>query len=901
MNNRIKFRKYSIKRRIIFSFIFLMTIFSVTSGYIIFSNWSSSNREVEIELAKDLNEKINVQISAFIHGPMHITEVNYNLIGNNIVDMTNEIEYEQYFVSVLLSHETEVYSFMYGTEMGEFYGARRNAAGEIEIMKNNTDTSYHTWYYSVSDDLTAEAYLFQTEEIYDSRTRDWYIAAKNAQTPIFPPIYKNIIMNDLTITAACPIYNQNGELQGVLAADYILSGVNMFLNQTVNESNGIAVIINMASGELIANTLDIANFTILEDDSLHQTTIDEMENDLVKRAYDQYLSKGESSFLITDDSGNYYFKLTEIHENGLDWLVISAIPETHLLAPFTTSLWASLFFLALTLAFAIVLHWVYSKKAFKPIEILINASEKYASGDYSVQVPIIKQDEIGDLSIAFNQMARKMEMMINHLKEVIGQLELFKQKLEESNEKYIAIFNQSPIAIEFYDANGLLLHANEACIQLFGVLDRNEVFEFKLFDNPNLSLEIKTKIANRERVFVESEFSFEEVKRLNLYQTNCSGTKILSLSISPLLNGNTLTGYVVQTEDITFKKQKQKEIEYLSNHDYLSDLYNRKYYFEQFNLLNKSEYYPLGIMMLDVNGLKIVNDAFGHVVGDIALKTLGNVLKETFEQKDIISRIGGDEFAVLLPNTTNEKLQAYKEQIVAIVKNKRIKNVELSLAIGYKLKNSMDEDIDDLFKLAENYMYRHKITEGSSVRTRAINAILQTLTDKYETERIHSQKVSYYCKLIGQHLKLRADDMKELEQAGMFHDIGKISIPDSILNKPGKLTDEEYDVIKTHVEVGYQILRAADEYSDLAIHALHHHERWDGNGYPSGLKGKDIPLFSRIISVVDAYEAMTADRPYRSKLTQEYAISEIIRFSGTQFDPKIAKLFVEKVLKANWK
>ncbi|MFH2116853.1 MAG: HD domain-containing phosphohydrolase [Bacillota bacterium] len=485
--------------------------------------------------------------------------------------------------------------------------------------------------------------------------------------------------------------------------------------------------------------------------------------------------------------------------------------------------------------------------------------------------------------------------------EDITEIRKTESALSESNEKYIAIFEKSPIAIEFYDANGVLLHANEACIELFGVLNRNELLGFKLFDNPNLSSEIKNRIANREHVKVELEFSFEEVKRLHLYQTHYSGIKILSLLITPMMSSNTFTGYVIQTEDVTEKKQKQKEIEYLVSHDYLTDLYNRHYYFEQFNVLNKPTYYPLGIMMLDVNGLKIINDAFGHTVGNIALKMLGDVLKTVFEKKDTVSRIGGDEYAVLLPNTSLEKLQKYKDRITAIVNTLRIENIELSLAIGYELKKSITEDIDDVQKLAENHMYRHKTTEGSSVRNRAITAILETLTDKYETERVHSKRVSRMCKQIGIELKLRADDIKELEQAGLFHDIGKISIPDGILNKPGKLTLEEYKIIKTHTEIGYQILRAADEYSDLAIHALHHHERWDGNGYPSGLKGKDIPLFSRIICVVDAYEAMTADRPYRNKMSEEYAILEITRCSETQFDPKIAKLFVEKVLKANWK
>jgi diguanylate cyclase (GGDEF)-like protein/PAS domain S-box-containing protein/putative nucleotidyltransferase with HDIG domain len=352
--------------------------------------------------------------------------------------------------------------------------------------------------------------------------------------------------------------------------------------------------------------------------------------------------------------------------------------------------------------------------------------------------------------------------------------------------------------------------------------------------------------------------------------------------------------------DITIEKNKELELEYGNSHDYLTNLYNRRYYFEQFKILDEPTNYPLGIMMMDVNGLKIINDAFGHASGDEALKTIGNILKSVYDTNDIVSRIGGDEFAALLPNTSLEKLQGLKGKIANLVQGKNIKNIQLSLAIGYEIKNSIIEDVDELQRLAENRMYKHKTTVGSSIRSKAITAILETLTQKYDIEKKHSFQVSNLCKQIGKEMKLGGDELKELEQAGLYHDIGKISIPDAILNKPGKLTEEEFEIIKSHTEVGYQILRAADEYSDLATHALHHHERWDGNGYPGKLKGKDIPLYARIITVVDSYEAMTADRPYRAKLSEQYAISEIIRCSGTQFDPAIAKIFVQKVLKKRW-
>jgi diguanylate cyclase (GGDEF)-like protein/putative nucleotidyltransferase with HDIG domain len=304
--------------------------------------------------------------------------------------------------------------------------------------------------------------------------------------------------------------------------------------------------------------------------------------------------------------------------------------------------------------------------------------------------------------------------------------------------------------------------------------------------------------------------------------------------------------------------------------------------------------------MVDLNGLKIFNDAFGHDVGDEVLKTLATILLETFRSQDVVCRIGGDEFAIILPRISTEEI----ETIINNVKNRlttiNVNNINVSAAIGYKLKTNDGTQIDETLKFAENSMYRNKLAEGKSVRNQAIQAILQSLTDKHESEKIHSMRVSQISMQIGQAMKLKKAEILKLELAGLFHDIGKIAIPEATLNKPGKFTYAEYEVIKTHSEIGYQILRAADEYSDLAIHALSHHERWDGKGYPRGLDGENIPLFSRIICIADAFEAMTSDRKYRKKVDEQTAAKEIIKYSGTQFDPEIAKIFVVNVLGLKW-
>ena len=379
------------------------------------------------------------------------------------------------------------------------------------------------------------------------------------------------------------------------------------------------------------------------------------------------------------------------------------------------------------------------------------------------------------------------------------------------------------------------------------------------------------------------------------YKTK-DNTLYFEATISPIFDEqDAIIGAVGITRDITEAKLKQKEIEFLSYYDHLTELHNRRYFAQAIAKYDSEQQYPLGIMMIDLNGLKILNDAYGHNIGDVALKKVSKVLKTNASETDVIARIGGDEFAIVVPLTNEAYLDDLKDAILNDIQKTEVENVTLSLAIGHALKKSHNEAISEIMKAAEDTMYKRKLSEGISARNNTIRAILKTLTDKYTEEKVHSERVSQICRKIGEALQLRSDEIAELEMAGLFHDIGKISIPDSILEKPAALTHEEYDIIKSHTENGYQILRAADEYSDLAIDALYHHEHYDGKGYPEGLKGDSIPLNSRIIAVADAYEAMTSNRPYRKALSREYALNELKKYAGTQFDPKIVDVFLKTI------
>ena len=364
-------------------------------------------------------------------------------------------------------------------------------------------------------------------------------------------------------------------------------------------------------------------------------------------------------------------------------------------------------------------------------------------------------------------------------------------------------------------------------------------------------------------------------------------------SVSPITDDQgTITGAVGISRNITEKRLKQQEIEYLSYHDHLTGLYNRRYLYDKLIEIDTETFYPLALIMIDLNGLKILNDAYGHALGDEALMKVASVLKKTATEDDIVTRIGGDEFIVILHNTTEEAVEERKKHILEYLELETVENAKLSVAIGHQLKNSNDVSIGDVMKEAEDMMYFRKLSEGKSARNQTIRAILKTLTDKYEEERVHSERVGQLCKQMGEALNLANEAQDALMMAGMFHDIGKISVPDEILGKPHHLSTEEFQTIKNHTDNGYQILRAADQYSDLAVHALYHHERIDGKGYPKGLKANEIPYYSRIISICDAFEAMTSDRPYRKAMNPDEAIKELKKHAGTQFDADLVDVFV---------
>ena len=492
-----------------------------------------------------------------------------------------------------------------------------------------------------------------------------------------------------------------------------------------------------------------------------------------------------------------------------------------------------------------------------------------------------------DLEKSYEELAAsEEELRCNYEK-----LQLQEVALRESERRFRSMLENVELITVIIDKNGCVIFCNDFALSLTG-FQKTEVIGQNYFDifTPCEILENAKawfKEVLDKKKFIGPNNHPIQTKNGEKHLVNWNNTLLFDLE------GN-VSGVSSIGEDITTRKQFQEKLEHMSFHDALTGLYNRTYFEEQLYLLKEDCFTPVGMIVCDVDGLKLVNDTLGHTIGDQLLRLSAGIIKACFRQEDVLCRIGGDEFVIILPKSELLLVQQACHRIRRAVEKYNEENPEfpLSLSVGYAVSGKTSANVSDVFKEADNNMYREKLHRSRSTRSAIVQALMKALEVRDFITEGHADRLQELVISLGREMNLSERNLADLRLLAQFHDIGKVGIPDRILFKPGRLTGEESKEMQRHSEIGHRIAQSAPDLLPIADHILRHHEWWNGGGYPLGLKGDDIPLECRILAIADAYDAMTSDRPYRKALSQEEAFIELINNIGIQFDPKLVPIFI---------
>lgn len=361
-------------------------------------------------------------------------------------------------------------------------------------------------------------------------------------------------------------------------------------------------------------------------------------------------------------------------------------------------------------------------------------------------------------------------------------------------------------------------------------------------------------------------------------------------------------GAIESVCDITNRTEAEERLRYLSVHDALTGMYNRSYFSQEMYRLSEEQTAPITIFICDIDGLKLINDTMGHHAGDNLILNAAKAIIKTLPDSAITARIAGDEFAILLPGIRRgEADEIYQRMHHAIsqLNESGVFELPIALTIGFATTDEPLSDLSFLFKEADNNMFHEKLYYNHNTQTATIQILMKALEVKDFVKDGHVDRLQSIVASVGAALGMSERRINDLRLLAKFHDIGKVGIPDRILLKRGPLSPAEMNEMQRHCEFGFRIAQSAPVLVPIADGILKHHEWWNGKGYPLGLREKEIPLDCRLLAIADAYDALTSDRPYRKAMSTEKAAAELLKRSGSQFDPELVTVFLDVITKNN--
>lgn len=458
-------------------------------------------------------------------------------------------------------------------------------------------------------------------------------------------------------------------------------------------------------------------------------------------------------------------------------------------------------------------------------------------------------------------------------------------KLRDSESRYKELFDNASALIFTFNNNGRLTSCNRTFKETFMIDEDKQILRLDdLFSDTTM---------NR---FAKQSF-FEEClnnidNRLELEMKNLNGDLLfIEMRNRVIYDESEILEIQSVANDITDKKRAEETVKFLMEHDAMTGLYNRVYFDRKLDEYAVSDHKNVAIIIGDVNGLKMINDAFGHKNGDALLQGISKVFLSVFDEKtDIIARLSGDEFAIL---TLKKNIDILIDRVNVKCKEQRLFPFPMDISLGYAIQKNKTQSIDSLFREADHQMYRKKLRESKRIKSMMIQSLQNQLAENSLETFEHCHRMKNTAEQIGIMLNMSEALMEELELTILMHDIGMVSISSEILEKTEPLSDDEINTIHKHSEIGYHLLISSPNLAGVGEYVLSHHENYDGTGYPQGLKGMEIPLVSRIVAVADGYDAMTNDRPYRTSISHQEAIEDIKGQSGKKYDPSVVHAFIK--------
>lgn len=508
-----------------------------------------------------------------------------------------------------------------------------------------------------------------------------------------------------------------------------------------------------------------------------------------------------------------------------------------------------------------------------------------------LQIPRRSEARVVDRQGAVHDVMVTVDLFPDGVRHVASLLDVSETRrtrkaLEASERRYREMADTLPQPLFEVDTSGRFLFTNRAGMEHFGLQEADLQRGVSLFDI--VVPEDRPRLRENFQKTLENPGAF--VQEYEALCTNGLRFPIVIYSRA-ILQDNAVEGLRGLAVDLSDRKAMEEQLRFMSMHDPLTGLYNRAFFDEEGARMASGRFDPLGVVVADIDGLKLVNDLLGHGAGDRLLQEAGRLLRNAFRSSDVVARIGGDEFAALLPECGEGFAQEARRRILAAVEihNELQEDLPLSISVGCASGRGKSSGMSTLLAEADNLMYQQKHIQSP----RARNKFLQKLLEIFDRKAPETSREEDMFRTLLSRKKFHDAEMACGMLLGRYHDLGYVGLQGEIWKSEKELSEEDWRELHRHPEIGYRIALACPHLTLAADAILCHHERPDGKGYPRGLRGEDIPPINRLFAVVDAYAAMTSRRPGRPQRTPREAVEELRRGEGRQFDPEAVAFFLE--------